>query len=355
MEKEMPRDLEKALQEIEQLRQENAQLRKRLGIEVSEPKADYRPSGVTSVASNTRVEEAQEARSYSRYEPTATRPARVGSNFSAEKKIKLFRTLFKAREDVYAVFWFNERTGKKGYSPACEDPWGSRKGKTKKYLPLTDEVILSHLTGEKTIGVYPLLKDDSCWFLACDFDKEGWALDALAFRNICKDYGVPAYLERSRSGNGGHVWIFFSMPVPATFARQLGIRLLKETMVVRAEMDLASYDRFFPSQDFLPRAGFGNLIALPLQKECRDLGNTEFLNFDDSELRPWRDQWQFLSEIKRLGHSQVEMFLEKIPPVSVGPRNPVAVSPAIRQRYPAPKQIRCAFGATLSLEKSGIP
>ena len=145
------------------------------------------------------------------------------------------------------------------------------------------------------------------------------------------------------------------MPVPVTLARQLGIRLLKETVVVRAEMDLASYDRFFPSQDFLPRAGFGNLIALPLQRECRDLGNTEFLNLDDSELRPWPDQWQFLSEIRLLGPAQVEALLEKIPPVSVGPRNPGSVSPAMRQRYPAPKQIRCVLGATLSVEKSGIP
>jgi superfamily II DNA or RNA helicase len=177
----------------------------------------------------------------------------------------------------------------------------------------------------------------------------------LAFLNICKDYGVPAYLERSRSGNGGHVWIFFSTPVLATSARQLGIRLLKETMVARAEMDLASYDRFFPSQDFLPRAGFGNLIALPLQRKSRTLGNTEFLNLDDSELLPWPDQWGFLSQIKRLGPAQIEALLEKIPPVSVGPRNPGSVSPSIRQRYPAPKQIRCAIGAILSIEKSGIP
>jgi hypothetical protein len=306
MEKEITRKLEEALQEIEQLRQENAQLRKKLRIEVSEPKADYSQSGPTCVGSNTRVEEAPEARNHVRYDPTSVKSPRVRSNFSAEEKIKLFRTLFRGRDDVHAVFWFNERPGKKGYSPACEDPWSSKKGKAKRYLPLTDEVILGHLTGEKTIGVFPLLKDDTCWFLACDFDNEGWALDASAFLTICKDYGVPAYLERSRSGNGGHVWTFFSAPVPATLARQLGIWLLKETMVIRAEMDLASYDRFFPSQDFLPRAGFGNLIALPLQKKCRNLGNTEFLNLDDSDLRPWPDQWGFLSRIKRLGHSQVE-------------------------------------------------
>jgi hypothetical protein len=209
VEKEMTRKLEEALQEIEQLRRENAQLRKKLGIEVSEPKADYGQSGPASEAFNTRAEKLQEPRSYGRYEPISARPPRVSSNFSAQEKIKLFRTLFRGREDVYAVFWFNERTGKKGYSPACEDPWSPRKGKVKNYLPLNDKIILSHLTGEKIIGVYPLLKNDTCWFLACDFDKEGWALDALAFLNICKNYGVPAYLERSRSGNGGHVWTFF--------------------------------------------------------------------------------------------------------------------------------------------------
>jgi len=349
-EKQMMHELEKALQEIERLRQENARLRKKLGIEVSEPKADYNQSGL-----DARVEETQKARSYGGHGlSTSVSPRQIDSNFSTQEKIKLFRTLFRGREDIYAVFWSNERTGKKGYSPACEDPWSSRKGKPKKYLPLTDEVILSHLSGEKVVGVYPLLKDDTCWFLACDFDKEGWALDALAFLDVCKDYGVPAYLEQSRSGNGGHVWIFFSVPVTATSARQLGIRLLKETMVLRAEMDLASYDRFFPSQDFLPRAGFGNLIALPLQKKCRVLGNTEFLN-PGGELRPWLDQWAFLSQIKRLGPSQVEALLERIPPVSVGPGKLGSVSPAIRERYPAPKQIRCSLGAVLSIEKSGIP
>src|SRR5215468_5853887 len=155
MEKMTP-ELEKALHEIEQLRQENAQLRKKLGMEVFQPRADCRQSGLTSVSSNSRVEEAQEDTSYGRNDPISAKLTRVRSNFSAEEKIKLFRTLFRGREDVYAVFWFNERIGKKGYSPACEDPWSSKKAKAKKYLPLTDEVILSHLTGEKVIGIYPL-------------------------------------------------------------------------------------------------------------------------------------------------------------------------------------------------------
>jgi hypothetical protein len=161
MEKKMTTELEKAIQEIERLRQENAQLRKKLGIEVSEPKSDYAQSGPGFVGPDTSVGETQKTRTYGghRHSIPATGLPGVDSNFSSGEKIKLFRALFRGREDVYAVFWFNERTGKKGYSPACEDPWSSRKGKAKQYLPLTDKVILSHLTGEQIVGVYPLLKD----------------------------------------------------------------------------------------------------------------------------------------------------------------------------------------------------
>ena len=167
----------------------------------------------------------------------------------------MFRNLFRGRDDVYAVYWTNERSGKKGYSPAVEDPWNSAKGKSKKYLPVTDRVIHDHLVGESVIGCYPLLKDNTCWFLACDFDKDGWVLDSVAFLDSCNRFGVPAYLERSRSGQGGHVWMFFAASVSAVSARQLGMRLLRETMNVRAELDLASYDRFFPNQISSRRVG----------------------------------------------------------------------------------------------------
>jgi hypothetical protein len=237
-ERKMTAELEKAIQEIERLRQENAELRNRLGLKVSEPESDYTQTGPASADSNNKTVRIQEALSTEQrtLAISAEKPA-IDFNSSTREKIKLFRSLFRGREDVYALFWLNERTGKKGYSPACEDPWSSRNEKPKKYFALTDEAIISHLSGERTIGVYPLLKDDTCWFLACDFDKQGWALDASAYLNTCKNYTVPAYLERSRSGNGGHVWTFFSAPVSATSARQLGIRLLKETMVVRAEME----------------------------------------------------------------------------------------------------------------------
>jgi hypothetical protein len=145
-EKQLMRELEKALREIERLRQENARLRRKLGMEVSESKSDYNQSGLSSSGPGSRVEETHEARSYEGHGlSTSSSPRQIESNFSTQEKLKLFRALFRGREDIYPVFWSNERTGKKGYSPACEDPWSSRKGKPKKYLPLTDEVIFSHL------------------------------------------------------------------------------------------------------------------------------------------------------------------------------------------------------------------
>jgi len=334
--REMCLEPEEMQRELERLRNENAELRRRLGISVSEPthsyktKPEQRPLNVNPIASLT-------------------------ADSPSAEKVALFQNLFRGREDVYAVFWTNERSGKKGYSPAVEDPWNSGKGKAKKYLPLTERVIHDHLVGEKIIGCYPLLKDNSCWFLACDFDKDGWILDSLAFLDVCKRFEVPAYLERSRSGKGGHIWIFFSSPVSAILARQLGMRLLRETMNVRAEVDLASYDRFFPNQDFVPAGGFGNLIALPLQKKSRAAGNTEFINPEDPELHSYPDQWAFLSRIERLTPAYLEALLEKIPVIAVGPGVAGTVSLFARKRYPAPKQIHCALGAMVSLEKSGMP
>ena len=174
------------------------------------------------------------------------------------------------------------------------------------FIPVSDEVIDKHLRGGRSqrspiadfvAGVYPLLQDETCWFLAADFDEENWAADALAMLDTCRAKGIPAALERSRSGKGGHVWIFFSEPIPARTARQLGAAIITETMERRPEIGFASYDRFFPSQDTMPAGGFGNLIALPLQRRARELGNSVFV---DENLCPYEDQWAFLSALPRL-------------------------------------------------------
>ena len=169
--------------------------------------------------------------------------------------------------------------------------------KTRKFFPLTDTVIENHLLGKETIGVYPLLPDETCWFVAVDFDKKTWQADSLAFMDTCRELNVPASLERSRSGNGGHVWIFFDRAVPAITACKLGCVILTQTMERRHQLGLDSYDRFFPNQDTMPKGGFGNLIALPLQAAPRKIGNSVFI---DSDFRPYPEQWGFLSTLERM-------------------------------------------------------
>jgi hypothetical protein len=234
----------------------------------------------------------------------------VTNQSSQEAKIALFRSLFRGREDVYPKRFESLKTGKKGYQPVCRNEWVSgicEKPKIRcddcahrQLLPVTDDVVRNHLLGmdpqansgrDFTIGVYPMLPDETCWFLATDLDKASWQQDARAFLDTCKLFDVPAALERSRSGNGGHIWIFFSEPVPAALARKMGAFLLTQTMECRPEIGLDSYDRFFPSQDTLPKGSFGNLIALPLQKKPRENGNSLFL---DEDFVPYQDQWAFL-------------------------------------------------------------
>lgn len=251
----------------------------------------------------------------------------INNQSSEDAKIALFRMLFRGREDVYARRYESIRTGKVGYFPAHRKQWGNRFDgepdarnedlEQREFLPLTDEVIRNHLLGrdlqsqsrrEFTIGIYPLLLDETCWFLVVDFDKGTWIEDASAFLETCRTYHIPASLERSRSGNGGHVWIFFSEPMASRLGRQLGSSILTETLERRPEIGLDSYDRFFPSQDVMPRGGFGNLIALPLQKGPREKGNTLFL---DENLDPYPDQWAFLSSIQCMSREEVEDVVQR--------------------------------------------
>ncbi len=166
-----------------------------------------------------------------------------------------------------------------------------------------------HLAGREddgrdfVMGVYPMLQDETCCFLAADFDKAHWQEDVATFLETCRRMDLTAALERSRSGNGGHVWLFFAEAIPAALARRLASHILTETMERRPDIGLDSYDRFFPNQDTLPQGGFGNLIALPLQKQPRELGNSVFL---DEQCNPYPDQWRYLSGVGRIARSRVE-------------------------------------------------
>jgi superfamily II DNA or RNA helicase len=263
-------------------------------------------------------EELVAAQSCAQVPSTAAPPFISEPPTTAQGKIFLFRQLFRGRDDVFPKFWISSKTGRKGYSPTCSNEWVHgicKKPRVKcsdcpnqAFVPLSDQVILDHLQGRHIVGVYPLLKDETCWFLAADFDKECWLEDVAAFVGTCRDLGIPAAVERSRSGNGAHVWFFFSSPVPAISARRMGCYLITETMARRHQLAMSSYDRLFPNQDTIPRGGFGNLIALPLQHEPRQAGNSVFL---DEAFQPHVDQWAYLASAPRMVPATVESITQQ--------------------------------------------
>jgi superfamily II DNA or RNA helicase len=235
------------------------------------------------------------------------------SKLSTPEKVALFRRLFHGRTDVYPIRWESKTSGKSGYAPACANEW--RAGVCEKprikcgdcgnrlLIPLTDAIIYDHLAGEHTVGVYQLLADDSCHFLAVDFDDAQWREDVQAFAQSCIELGVPVALEISRSGNGAHAWVFFATRVPARDARRLGTALISHTCARTRQLKLTSYDRLFPNQDTMPKGGFGNLIALPLQKKSRENGCSVFV---DAALHPYPDQWAFLASIVSMAMQDIE-------------------------------------------------
>jgi superfamily II DNA or RNA helicase len=245
----------------------------------------------------------------------AREPATGHAVFNADEKIAMFRRLFGGRTDIYPVRWEN-KAGKSGYAPACANEWKPgvcEKPRIKcsecpnrKFLPLTDQVIYDHLTGRHVIGVYPLLADDTCRFLAVDFDEAQWREDATAFIHSCRDLEVPAALEISRSGNGAHAWIFFASPLAARDARRLGSAIISHACARTHQLKLSSYDRLFPNQDTMPKGGFGNLIALPLQKQARAEDRSVFV---DDEFMPWPDQWAFLAAVRPVSPADLEPIL----------------------------------------------
>jgi superfamily II DNA or RNA helicase len=244
---------------------------------------------------------------------TPARRSQQSSRLSTAEKVVLFRRLFRGRIDVHPVRWESANTGKSGYAPACANEW--RPGICEKprikcsdcgnrsLIPISDTIIYGHLAGEKTIGVYPLLPDDTCYFLAVDFDDSEWREDARAYAQSCRELGIPVAMEISRSGNGAHVWIFFSTNVSARDARRLGTAIISHACTRTRQLRLTSYDRLFPNQDTLPKGGFGNLIALPLQKKPREAGYSVFV---DGDFLPYADQWAHLASIESMSPQDIE-------------------------------------------------
>ena len=233
-------------------------------------------------------------------------------------KIRLFMSLFKGRDDLYAKRW-ESMDGRPGYAPVCLNEW--KRGlcgkpgvkcafcKNRSYAALDEEVIEAHLMGNLVAGIYPLRKDEKCHFLAIDFDKDGWQQDVSTLRNVCAAFAIPLAIERSRSGNGAHAWFFFAEPTAASLARKLGSALLTCAMSERHEIKFKSYDRLFPNQDTMPKGGFGNPIALPLQKAVRKNGNSVFV---DEHFQPYRDQWEFLAQINTLSEDEICTLISKL-------------------------------------------
>lgn len=235
------------------------------------------------------------------------------SRLSTAEKVALFRRLFRGRTDVYPVRWDGKTSDRSGYAPACANEWRAgvcEKPRIKcgdcsnrRLIPMSDSVIYDHLAGKHTVGVYPLLEDETCYFLAVDFDEADWRDDARAFMQSCEELGVPAALEISRSGNGAHAWVFFATRVAARDARRLGTAIISHTCSRTRQLKLQSYDRLFPNQDTMPKGGFGNLIALPLQKWPRESGCSVFV---DAQLQPYQDQWAVLASIQPMAAHDIE-------------------------------------------------
>jgi len=307
-------------------------------------------------------------------EPAPPAPEPESSRFSTAEKMSIFRRLFRGRTDVYPIRWESKTTGKSGYAPACGNEWLAgvcEKPRIKcgecnnrLLIPLSDQVIYEHLAGKRTVGVYPLLPDDTCHFLAADFDEEQWREDAKAFYQSCQELGVPVALEISRSGNGAHAWVFFSGSISARDARRLGTAIISHTCARTRQLKLESYDRLFPNQDSMPKGGFGNLIALPLQKHPRENGCSVFV---DADLRPYRDQWGFLASILPMPAHDLEPIILSATgnahPLDVtfideeDQKEPWKKSTSVSQKLvgPMPKSLTVTLANLIYFEKAQLP
>lgn len=307
----------------------------------------------------------------------------VDRNSKTDQKISLFREMFRGRADVFPMRWDNAKSGKSGYAPACHNEW--QRGVCEKprvkcsvcpnqaFIEVSDDLIERHLRGTTStgtpfvMGLYPMLPDGTCYLLVADFDREDWRRDLLAYVETCDLLHVPCALERSRSGNGAHAWIFFEGPVPAAAARRLGSCIITDTMERVPDIGFRSYDRFFPSQDTMPIGGFGNLIALPLQGTARRNENSVFV---DRFLEPYADQWGYLAGVRRMSRESLDRIVEHASaggrvlgvrlPLEEGEDEPWLRAPSRRSPQPViagvlPASVRIILADQIYVPRVGLP
>lgn len=297
----------------EQLLSENIELREQVKI-LQEKLNQYEPHVLHPVEPEPIISESA----------VMAQNSTVIHSSSTDDKVDLFMSLFRGRDDVYAKRWYSVKTEKSGYQPVCLNEWERglcdkkiykcNNCPNRKLAALNKNAIFTHLsgksqTGTDVVGLYPMTTDECCYFLAIDFDDDEWQRDVAAFRNTCAELGITAYVERSRSGNGGHIWFFFEDKMSVPIARKFGSALLTEAMNLNHEIKFKSYDRLFPNQDTMPNGGFGNLIALPLQGLARKSGNSLFI---DEKFNSYQDQWAFLSSIQKLSLDTVENYISRL-------------------------------------------
>jgi hypothetical protein len=355
---ELLEEYNRLIDEICLLREENKRLKAQLGVTDTESSLSI--PGAFADAGGPDTETAG-----------AISDSIISNTSDSDEKVRLFMALFKGREDVFAKRWENKRKSTSGYSPACLNEWSAgvcakpqgtcSRCAHKSYSVLDKEVIEKHLRGNIVVGVYPMFPDETCYFLAIDFDEADWQKDITVLTAICAEYAIPCAVERSRSGNGGHVWFFFENRLSAAMARIFGSSLLTFSMERRHEIRFKSYDRLFPSQDTLPKGGLGNLIALPLQKAAREKNNSEFV---DKNFQPYPDQWTFLSTVRKISEESIKLVISKLcPSHELGKlkiddedesAKPWEIGAISLQKSDFPEQIEIVHANMLFIPKAGI-